>query len=58
MMNAKLKGTLTSGAKTGAWRRTHMWMAVYLISALLFKLGVEFMRLNLLVVDSPHIHTS
>lgn len=35
-----------------------MWMAVYLVSVLLFKLGVEFMRLNLLVVDSQHIHTS
>lgn len=35
-----------------------MWMAVYLVSVLLFKLGVEFMRLNLLVVDSQHVHTS
>lgn len=41
-----------------AGRRTHMWMAVYLISVLVFKLGVEFMRLNLSVADSQHIHTS
>lgn len=35
-----------------------MWMAVYLVSVLDFKLGIELMRLNLLVVDSQHIHTS
>lgn len=35
-----------------------MWMAVYLISVLVFKLGVEFMRFNLSAADSQHIHTS
>lgn len=35
-----------------------MWMAVCLISVLGFKLGVEFMRLNLSAADSQHRHTS
>lgn len=35
-----------------------MWIAVCLISVLGFKLGVEFMRLNLSAADSQHRHTS